>query len=269
MGHAFVKSAVSLALAASVVGSATWSTDSHACAAEPYLSAVCIMATPSSFGSFGQTYVPAMGQLLPLNQYQALAALVGTTWGGDMRTTIGLPDLRGRVVVGSGVPAGTTTQYVSGQKGGATSQALTLAQLPQHNHTLIGATVDISKMTATTTLSGLSARVTGAATLKASSGGTVANDPTGKSLATTTTGGPLKIYSDAAPTIAMNAASIDASGLSVGNFTGTPTTTLGGTAGVSGSTALAGASGEVSLMQPYLVMSYYVAVTNGIFPSRD
>lgn len=266
MRNTFKKTTLSLALATGLIGSAVWSTDSHACAVEPYLGTVCIMATPNGYGSFSNTYIPTMGQLLPLNQYQALAAIVGTTWGGDMRTTIGVPDLRGRVVVGSGTSPLTNTSYVAGQKSGSETVSLNFAQLPQHNHTLVGATVDISKMTATTTLSGLSARVTGAAALKASSGGNLGTDPTGKALATT--GGTTRIYSDAAPTISMNASGIDVSGLSVGNFSGSATTTLGGTAGVSGATANAGSSAPVSLMQPYLVMNYYIA-TNGVFPTRD
>lgn len=269
MKNATAKLAVPLSMAAVLLGGTTWSPNSHACAGEPYLSAVCIMATANGYGSFGNTYMPAMGQLLPLAQYQALASLVGTTWGGDMRTTIGLPDLRGRVVVGSGVAAGTNTNYQAGQFGGAPATVLTLQQLPAHTHTLAGATVDVSKLTATTTLSGLTASLSGTVTLKASSGGTLGNDPTGKSLATTPTGGPLKVYSDAAPSVAMNTASIDSSSLAVGNFTGSPTTTIGGTAGVAGTTSSAGSSAQVSLMQPYLVMNYYIAVNNGLYPSRD
>ena len=273
MRNTFKKSTLSLALATGLIGSTAWSTAAQACAYEPYLSAVCIMATPSNFGSFGQTYVPAMGQLLPIGQYQALAAIFGTTWGGDMRATIGLPDLRGRVVVGSGTltlpPPSGTTQYITGQSGGAVLVSLTNQQLPAHIHTLSTVAVNTSKMTAATTLSGLSASLTGNLALKASSGGTTGNDPTGKSLATTTTGGPLKIYSDAAPTIVMNAGSIDSSGLAVGNFTGNPTTTLGGAATLSGTTDQAGASQPVPIMQPYLVMNYYVAANGGVFPTRD
>ncbi len=259
-------SILSLALTASLLGAAVWSTDSHACAGEPLISSVCIMAMPTP-GRTMNGFVLAWGQQLQVNQNQALFSLIGTTFGGTGSTSFNVPDLRGRVVVGSGTSP-QLGQFTAGQSGGATSTVLTPPQLPQHNHTLVGATVDISKMTATTTLSGLTASVTGNAKLKASTGGNVGNDPTGKSLATTTTGGPLKIYSDAAPTITMNTSSIDSSGLTVGNFTGSAATTLGGTASVSGSTAIAGASAPVSLMQPYLVMNYYIA-TLGLYPQFE
>lgn len=266
MKRVLKNSTLSLALAASLIGSATWSTDSHACAAEPLIGSVCIMATPASGWNNISGFVLAQGQTLPINQYQALYSILGITWGGDGRTTVGVPNLAGRVVVGSGIASGK--QYTAGITGGAESVALTTAQLPAHTHTFSNAVVDFSKATATTTLSGLSGTLTGNLALKASTGGTVANDPTGRTLATTTTGGPLKIYSDAAPTISMNTASIDSSNLKVGTISGSATTTLGGTAGVSGITAPTGSGATVSLMQPYLVMNYYLS-TSGIYPQRN
>lgn len=268
MKHTLRQSTLSLALAAGLLGFAAWSTDSQACPAEPLVSSVCVMAAVNLNGDFGNgMYAVADGRLLPISQNAALFSLVGTTYGGDARVTFGIPDLRGRVVMGSGRGPGLP-QFNAGEAYGQLTTTLTSAQLPAHIHTLSTVAVNTSKMTATTTLSGLSASVTGSASLKASSGGNVSNDPTGKSLATTTTGGPLKIYSDAAPTIAMNASSIDVSGLSVGNFTGTPTTTLGGTATLSGATDLTGASQPVTLLQPSLVLNYYIAV-QGIYPTRN
>ena len=58
------------------------------------------------------------GQLLPISQHQALFALIGTTYGGDGRTTFALPDLRGRVVIGPGQGPGLTQRSLS-EKGGA------------------------------------------------------------------------------------------------------------------------------------------------------
>ena len=68
------------------------------------------------------------GQILPINQNQSLYSLLGTTYGGDGRTTFGLPDLRGRTPVhfGSGIN--------QGQKGGVESHMLTTAEMPQHTH---------------------------------------------------------------------------------------------------------------------------------------
>ncbi len=69
------------------------------------------------------------GQLLPINQNQALFALLGTTYGGNGTTNFALPDFRGRAAVG----AGTTT--ILGEKQGAETATLTVANLPVHSHT--------------------------------------------------------------------------------------------------------------------------------------
>jgi microcystin-dependent protein len=68
------------------------------------------------------------GQLLPINQNQALFSILGTTYGGDGRTTFGLPDLRGRspVHVGEGI--------ILGERGGEEVHTLNLGELPAHNH---------------------------------------------------------------------------------------------------------------------------------------
>src|ERR1051326_3648760 len=72
------------------------------------------------------------GQLLPINQNQALFSILGTTYGGDGRTTFGLPNLQGRspVHVGNGI--------VLGEKGGETAHTLNISELPAHNHTPVG-----------------------------------------------------------------------------------------------------------------------------------
>jgi microcystin-dependent protein len=73
------------------------------------------------------------GQLLPINQNQALFSLLGTTYGGDGRTTFALPDLRGRVPVGAGqLPPGS--DYPLGATGGQETVELTTRQLPEHAH---------------------------------------------------------------------------------------------------------------------------------------
>ena len=69
------------------------------------------------------------GQLLPINQNQALFSILGTTYGGDGRTNFALPDLRGRAPVHAG---GGTTNL--GERGGEESHTLTFAELPAHGH---------------------------------------------------------------------------------------------------------------------------------------
>jgi microcystin-dependent protein len=77
------------------------------------------------------------GRLLPINQNQALFALLGSMYGGDGRTTFALPDLRGRVPVGFGQGAAGST-YDIGSTGGAESVKLGVAQLPSHAHPVRG-----------------------------------------------------------------------------------------------------------------------------------
>ena len=75
------------------------------------------------------------GQLLAVSQNDALFSLLGTIYGGDGRTTFGLPDLRGRVPVHAGQGPGLSN-YRLGASGGAESVTLTTNQLPSHSHPL-------------------------------------------------------------------------------------------------------------------------------------
>ncbi|MEO6238460.1 MAG: tail fiber protein, partial [Vicinamibacterales bacterium] len=83
----------------------------------------------------------------PINQNQALFALLGTTYGGNGQTTFALPDLRGRVPIGVGQGAGSS--FALGQAGGADAVALAPAHLPAHTHT-----IDVNTLTATARCSG-------------------------------------------------------------------------------------------------------------------
>ena len=99
-----------------------------------------IMWTGANFCPRG--WAEADGQLLDISQNTALFSLYGTMYGGDGRTTFGLPDLRGRVSVHSGSgPA--LSSYVQGQKGGEEDTSLTINELPAHNH-MINASEDRS-----------------------------------------------------------------------------------------------------------------------------
>lgn len=73
------------------------------------------------------------GSLLPISQYEALYSLLGTTYGGDGVQTFGLPDLRGRMIVGQGTST-AGIMYNRGQKAGAETVGLTQANLPAHTH---------------------------------------------------------------------------------------------------------------------------------------
>jgi len=75
------------------------------------------------------------GQLLAVSQNDALFSLFGTVYGGDGRTTFGLPELRGRIPIHAGSGPGLTTRRL-GAKGGAETVTLTTNQLAGHSHTL-------------------------------------------------------------------------------------------------------------------------------------
>ena len=92
--------------------------------AEPFLSEIRIM----SFNFAPQGWAMCNGQLLPINQNQALFSLLGTTYGGNGQTTFGLPDLRGRVPihVGGG--------HTLGERAGEQAHTLSIAELPTHVH---------------------------------------------------------------------------------------------------------------------------------------
>lgn len=73
------------------------------------------------------------GQILSINDHQALFSLLGTAYGGNGSTTFGLPDLRGRVALHQGNGSGLTNRLM-GEKSGAENQTLVEAQLPSHTH---------------------------------------------------------------------------------------------------------------------------------------
>ena len=92
--------------------------------AEPFLSEIRLM----SFVFAPKGWALCNGQLLPINQNQALFSLLGTTFGGDGRVNFALPDLRSRVPihVGSG--------HTLGERGGEQAHTLSIAELPTHAH---------------------------------------------------------------------------------------------------------------------------------------
>lgn len=94
--------------------------------AEPFLSEIRLM----SFVFPPKGWALCNGQLLPINQNQALFSLLGTTFGGDGRVNFALPDLRGRtpIHVGSG--------HTLGERGGEQAHTLSMAELPTHTHGL-------------------------------------------------------------------------------------------------------------------------------------
>jgi microcystin-dependent protein len=99
--------------------------------ADPFVAEIRIWAL--NFAPRGWAFCD--GALLPIAQNTALFSLIGTLYGGDGRTTVALPDLRGRAPMGPGNGPGLTPRR-EGERGGLETVALTSGQLTQHTHTL-------------------------------------------------------------------------------------------------------------------------------------
>ncbi len=171
------------------------------------------------------------GSMLDISQNTALYSLLGTNYGGDGRTSFGIPDFRGRVPVGAG-HGPVTGYYQLGQMGGYEDVALTLNQLPVHSHASAfnpsAVTIKASPVAGTEKVPGTN----NATTLSASD--------QGRSDAS-------NIYNSETPTVDLN---MDAS------FDGAVTVEN------------AGAGQSHSNVQPYTSVNYIIAL-EGIYPSRS
>lgn len=190
---------------------------------ETYIATVLIWAP--NFAPTGWAY--CAGQLMAISQNSALYSLIGTTYGGDGRTTFGLPDLRSRVPIGAGMGQGPgLSVYPLGVKGGVEQVTLTMTQMPQHFHSGQGLEVVAYNTPATD-----------------------AAPQSGQALASaigSQGGRPVDVAIYAAP---------------AGSPVQLSTTT------VAGQTGSAGSNMPHQNMQPFLGMSFIIALY-GIFPSR-
>lgn len=116
---------------------------------EPFLAEIRMM----SFGFPPKGWALCNGQLLPLNQNQALFSLIGTMYGGNGQTNFALPNLQGRV------PIHMNQGFALAQNGGEQSHTLTIAEMPQHPHAFQGTTNNADNPTVTGTLMATSANL--------------------------------------------------------------------------------------------------------------
>ncbi len=226
---------------AAVVGALSASlvipTKAMACSTDSYIAAMCAFGGNFAIRGWAKTE----GQLIPISQNTALFSLLGTTYGGDGRTTFGLPDLRGRAAIGAGSGPGLQSIRL-GQRGGAESHTLTAQQMPQHNHT---ASISIENSVDT------SASV---ATLRALASRSSTNSPTGAVLANSPN--RENIYNTGAPNVDMSTSAIE---LSIdATVTSEATITIN----------QAGSSQSFSIRNPYLGVTWLISL-QGIFPSRS
>ena len=143
------------------------------------------MATPmiGEIRMFAGNFAPRAwalcdGQLLPISQNSALFSILGTTYGGDGRTTFALPDLRGRVAMHPGTGPGLLTRRL-GERGGQEAVTLTVQQMPVHNHpNTVETKVNVSNNAGTETTPGnnfIAGHTTGGYSTTGSSGRGEAN----------------------------------------------------------------------------------------------
>ena len=181
-----------------------------------------------------RNWMSCSGQLLSIAQYTAFFSLIGTLYGGDGRTSFGVPDLRGRVAVGSGAGPGLTPR-VNGQAGGVEGVTLTTLEIPAHNH---------SAQTSTPTVSSSSIQINSAASFTSPS-------PTGALPAQPQTGIPT-YGTTVGPAMSSSMASLTS--LTFNSLS----TTIG----------LTGGNLPHQNMQPWLSVLYIICY-QGIFPSRN
>jgi microcystin-dependent protein len=115
---------------------------------QPYVGEIRLFAFPRT----PDGWLPCDGTSLPISQFDALYAVIGTTYGGDSQT-FNVPDLRGRVPIGQGQGQGPGrgSSFILGQPGGEDQHTLINSEIPSHSHALMSSTT-----TATTPTPGTS-----------------------------------------------------------------------------------------------------------------
>lgn len=116
---------------------------------QPYIGEIRMFA----FGTRGApiNWQVCDGSLLPISEYDALFALIGTTYGGDGQTTFAVPDLRGRVPIHQGQGAGLSN-YVIGQRAGTETVTVLPTQMPSHTHVAVATSGASTSLTPGNTL---------------------------------------------------------------------------------------------------------------------
>lgn len=193
-------------------------------------------------GNFSpRSWAYCSGQLLNVNQNAALYSLLGNTFGGSGSTTFALPDLRGRVAVGTGQGAGLSTNIARGTVGGVQTNALTVANMPAHTHALANASIPVS----------------GSVALQMKVNNTVGDltDPLNNYIGFESSGA--EIYNSASSgTDQLNASAIS---VNTSGLTATlPAIMLSNT----------GSGGPFTNLQPSLGLSYIICI-NGYYPTRN
>jgi microcystin-dependent protein len=193
--------------------------------ADPFIGEIKLLA--NTFAP--RQWAECRGQTLSIAQNTALFSLLGTTFGGDGVTSFCLPNLQGRVAVGSGEGPGTS-YYEQGKMGGAEQVAVRTTHMPAHAHTISAPDAHV---------------VVNASTEPATSDTPHSDSYFGKSRATTAPQYKMEIYGSG----------------------GTPDVIMTSVAEVTGQTGSVGANQYVNTVMPCLGLIYCIALA-GVYPSR-
>jgi len=176
------------------------------------------------------------GQLMPITNYEAVYAIMGTTYGGDGVNTFGLPNFSGRVAVGTG-QGGGLSPVALGVVAGSENVSLTQSNLPPHTHA--NTTTPINPAIAVSVNSAQAITHTPANALSIASAGYMASGSFVPNLG----------FNTSTPAVALNPGTVDLSSVTVNN-------------------SVAGSSVPHNNMQPYLAVNFIICL-EGIFPSRN
>lgn len=195
-----------------------------------------------NFAPMGWMY--CQGQQLQIQAYNALFAILGITYGGNGSTNFNLPNLAGKVPVGSGQSPVSGANFIPGQYAGEQTHVLTLNQLPTHNHAA--------------QTSGGTAAISGSATavMNVNNDEAEGKSPLGKYLSVSSSPDIYAGSPTSGATLNSGAIAVNTSGLSVS------------VSGMSILIANVGTSSPVSLMQPYQVINWIICIA-GLYPMRD
>lgn len=200
--------------------------------------------TMAEIRGFGGNFAPrnwafCSGQLVSIAQNSALFSLLGTTYGGDGRTTFALPDLRGRVPIGTGTGPGLTSRSL-GQRSGTEDNYMNMTQLAAHTHTV--------------TAGNLPVKGTATAIMHVNNSSGALSSPEDSFLGVET--GAIGLYEPTSDgsTLNANAISVSTAGM------GVVTSNL--------HLSNAGASSAMNNMQPFLTLNWIICLY-GIYPSRN
>ncbi|WP_407530927.1 phage tail protein [Methylobacterium oryzisoli] len=226
---------------------------------EPMLGMIYLI--PFNFAP--RDYLLCQGQVVSKDQYSGLFSLFGTTYGGDGQETFALPNLQGRVPLGSGTLAGGAT-YALGAPVGTEAVTLDQATLPAHTHAAAFApTTGTQAVTIPATTGDLQVGVT----VNATSTDATSRAPTSETnMLSATLTGTQKVYG---PTTTSNLVPLGGTSASVTGTASTAANTLEIEVVTGGSVTVGetGGSRPLGLLQPSLALNFIIAV-NGVYPYR-